>query len=341
MEADNKEQTRDSEEQIEVDLFRPADAKGIVDLFRAVYGEGYPIKVFYDVKGLTDANAQGDYYSIVARTQSGKVVGVEHLYRSAPYKFLYETGAGLVLKEYRQFGVNTRMLKFVYDEWVPKQASIEQTFGEAVCNHPYMQRVVSQLLHIETALEVAVMPAEAYDKERSASGRVAALLIFRCYKPKPHAVFLPPAYDNELRWIYSRLDDIRDISLGEKSLPANLSSKAEMTVFDFAKVARIAMHEMGNDLGEYLTNLENQALAQKAVVIQVWLKLSAPWSGPAVDILRSKGYFFGGVLPRWFDEDGLLMQKLVCEPDFDGIQLYSDVAKEILSIVKEDWARTK
>jgi hypothetical protein len=341
MEADNKEQTRDSEEQIEVDLFRPADAKGIVDLFRAVYGEGYPIKVFYDVKGLTDANAQGDYYSIVARTQSGKVVGVEHLYRSAPYKFLYETGAGLVLKEYRQFGVNTRMLKFVYDEWVPKQASIEQTFGEAVCNHPYMQRVVSQLLHIETALEVAVMPAEAYDKERSASGRVAALLIFRCYKPKPHAVFLPPAYDNELRWIYSRLDDIRDISLGEKSLPANLSSKAEMTVFDFAKVARIAMHEMGNDLGEYLTNLENQALAQTAVVIQVWLKLSAPWSGPAVDILRSKGYFFGGVLPRWFDEDGLLMQKLLCEPAFEGIQLYSEEAKSILSIVKEDWARTK
>ena len=98
---------------------------------------------------------------------------------------------------------------------------------------------------------------------------------------------------------------------------------------------------MGHDLADYLTNLENQALAQKAVVIQVWLKLSAPWSGPAVDILRSKGYFFGGVLPRWFDEDGLLMQKLVCEPDFDGIQLYSDEAKEILSIVKEDWARTK
>jgi hypothetical protein len=61
----------------------------------------------------------------------------------------------------------------------------------------------------------------------------------------------------------------------------------------------------------------------------------------AVDILRSKGYFFGGVFPRWFDEDGLLMQRLVCEPYFDAIQLYSDEAKEILSIVKEDWARTK
>jgi len=291
METPDKERTIDTEQQFEVDLFRPADAKGIVELFRAVYGEGYPIKVFYDENALTDANAQGEYYSIVARTQSGKVVGVEHLYRSAPYKSLYEAGAGLVLKDYRQFGVNKRMLQFVFDEWVPKQANIEQTFGEAVCNHPYMQRVVSQLGHVETALEVALMPAEAYDKERSASGRVAALLIFRCYKPKPHGVFLPPAYERELRWIYSRLDESRDIALGEKSLPANLSSKAEMTIFDFARVARIAVYEMGNDLADYLTNLENQALAQKAVVIQVWLKLSAPWSGSAVDILRSKSYF--------------------------------------------------
>jgi hypothetical protein len=341
METQDKERTIYTEQQFEVGLFRPADAKGIVDLFRAVYGEGYPIKVFYDEKALTDANAQGEYYSIVARTQSGKVVGVEHLYRSAPYQSLYEAGAGLVLKEYRQFGLNKRMLDFVFNKWVPKQGTIEQTFGEAVCNHPYMQRVVSQMGHVETALEIALMPAEAYDKERSASGRVAALLIFRCYKPKPHAVFLPLAYEKELRWIYSRLDDSRDLALGETSLPANLSSKAEMTVFDFARVARIAIYEMGNDLADYLTVLENQALGQKAVVIQVWLKLSSPWCGSGVDILRSKGYFLGGVLPRWFDEDGLLMQKLVCEPDFDGIQLHSAEAKAILSIVKEDWARTK
>lgn len=30
----------------EVDLFRPADAKGVARLFQAVYGDGYPIKTF-------------------------------------------------------------------------------------------------------------------------------------------------------------------------------------------------------------------------------------------------------------------------------------------------------
>jgi len=62
-----------------------------------------------------------------------------------------------------------------------------------------------------------------------------------------------------------------------------------------------------SDKADNLIELENQALGQKVVVIQAWLKLSCPWSGSAVDILRNKGYFLGGVLPRWFDEDGLLM----------------------------------
>ena len=163
------EQTTESGQQIEVGFFRPEDAAGIVELVRAVYGEGYPIKVFYDEKALTDANAQGEYYSIVARTQSGKIVGVEHLFPSAPYKSLYETGAGMVLKDYRQFGINKRMMKFIYDEWVSDQGNIQETFGEAVCNHPHMQRVVSQMRHVETALELALMPAEAYNKEQSAS----------------------------------------------------------------------------------------------------------------------------------------------------------------------------
>jgi hypothetical protein len=341
METEDRERTTYTQEQIEVDFFRPADAKGIVELFRAVYGEGYPIKLFYDEKALTEANSEGQYYSIVARTTSGKVLGVVHLYRSAPYESLYEAGAGLVLKECRNLGLNKRLLHFVFDQWASTQDNIEQTFGEPVCNHVHMQRVVSQMAHVETALEVALMPAEAYDKERSAKGRVAALLAFRCYKPKPHKVFLPPAYERESRWIYAALDDSRDLATGKKSLPENLSSKGKMTVFDFARMARIAIYESGHDLAQFISDLENQALAQNVLVIQVWLKLSTPWSGSAVDILRNKGYFLGGVLPRWFDEDGFLMQKLICEPYFEEIQLHSDRAKEICAMVKQDWTRVK
>ncbi len=326
---------------IVLDRFRPGDAPGITALFREVYGEGYPIRLFYDPIALAEANDRGDYYSFVARTATGQVVAVEHLFRSPPYKSLYEAGAGLVLKDYRRLGLTKRLLHFIYDEWVPSREEVQETFGEAVCNHPHMQRIVAGTSHVELALEVALMPAEAYNKEKSASGRVAALLAFRCYRPKPHQVFLPPAYEDELRWLYEALGDARDLTVGNQPLPPETSTRTEMTAFDFAQVARIAVHQAGDDFPVRVHEVEKYALTRNARVIQVWLRLTEPWGGKAVEFLRGQGYFFGGVLPRWFDDDGLLMQKLVVPPDFEAIQLYSDRAKEILRIVTRDWSRTR
>lgn len=58
-------------------------------------------------------------------------------------------------------------------------------------------------------------------------------------------------------------------------------------------------------------------------------------------MLRDRGYFFGGALPRWFDSGGMLMQKVRCSPDFEDIVLDSDDAKKLLEIVEEDWERTE
>jgi hypothetical protein len=326
---------------IEVGSFRPEDAEGIATLFRAVYGEGYPVRVFYDPQALTEANAAGTYYSIVARNDDGKVVGAMHLFRSAPYEALYEVGSGLVLGEYRKLGLNRRLLKFLIDQWIPQQQGIEEAWGEPVCNHVTNQKAVIDLRYIETALEVALMPAETYDKEKSASGRVAALSAFRCYRPKPHAVYLPSAYEKELTWLYSALDDERNILISDQDLPDSVESNADMTVFDFARVCRTAVRGMGSDLDAYIRELEKTALDQKVVVLQVWLNLGTPWVGAAVNVLRDQGYFLGGLLPRWFGEDGLLMQKLMIDPDFESIQLYSERAKQIFAMVRSDWLRTR
>jgi hypothetical protein len=76
---------------------------------------------------------------------------------------------------------------------------------------------------------------------------------------------------------------------------------------------------------------------RRPAVIQVFFPLTWPWAGAAADILRRQGYFLGGALPRWFDDDGLLMQKMLIDPDFDGIHLFRKQAKKILDLVKQDW----
>jgi hypothetical protein len=323
-----------------VGYFQPEDADGMVRLFRSVYGEGYPIRLFYDPQAITAANAEGRYYSIVARAPAGEVVGVTHIYNeAAPCKSLYEWGTGLVLKEYRNLGINNHLADFLHKDFIPRNPHIEAVFGEAVCNHTHLQKACLIYGYIETAIEVALMPAEAYTREKSASGRVATLTGFRCYKSKPHRIFLPLAYEDALRRVYASLDDRRDIDVSVRKPPADGITRAEMTVFDFAGVARIAVHESGADFSDRFQALEEEGRGKGVVVFQVFLNLTEAWIGTAVDILRERGYFFGGPLPRWFDGDGFLMQKLLCPPDFDDIVLVSDRAKRLMEIIRRDQER--
>lgn len=321
----------------EVSGFRTEDADGLVRLFRSVYGELYPIRLFYDARAIIKANAEGSYNSIVARTPRGEVIGATHLFRSAPCESLFESGVGLVDSAYRNLGVNVRLMDYLSNEYIRRNKRIEEVFGEAVCNHLSTQKFNVKYNYIETGLEIALMPAAAYDKK--AAGRVATVLSFHAYRPKPHLVYLPEVYDKELRDIYGRLDDTRRLESSGAELPGGVKSRAALTVFDFARVARIAAGEIGGDFAGYIAEIESEALSKAAVVIQAWLDLTKPWVGEAVDTLRNRGYFFGGVLPRWFDGDGLLMQKLLCPPDFEAIRLLTDESKRLLEFIKKDWER--
>ncbi len=336
MNRENEKKAQPEQEPFSVDEFRPDDAEGIVRLFRAVYGEGYPIRLFYDPEAIIAANREGRYISIVARTPSGAVIGATHLYRSAPYSGLYESGVGLVLKAYRNAGVYGAFLPYVFNEFVPRHPRIEEVFGELVCNHVFTQKFMEPYRAFETALEVALMPAEAYTREKSAAGRVATLDAFRVFVPKPHRIFIPQVYDAILRRIYARVDDRRELAASHANLPAGKSSQIELSTFDYAQVARLAVSSAGADFALRFAQLEEQARSRNTLVFQAWLNLTEPCVGRAVDILRSRGYFFGGALPRWFDGDGLLMQKLECPPDFENIVLLNDFPKELMAFIRKD-----
>jgi hypothetical protein len=322
-----------------VDLFRPEDAPGVARLFREVYGEDYPIKLVYDPAQLTDSYHAGDNIPLVARTASGDVVGHEAFYRSAASRRTYELGQGLILPSYRQLGIPARLQEYACEKMAPSM-DIDVVFGEAVCNQIYMQKSWAMSRTVATALEVDLMPAEAYTKEQSASGRVAALLMFRTFRPRPHTVYMPERYGEALEFIYKDMDDGRTLSVSPaRAKPVGPATSIAMQIFDFARVARLAVHQGGEDFPATFEAEECHALARGTVVVQVWLRLSWPWVGGIVDYLKGKGYFFGGALIQWFGDDGILMQKIFGTPSWEGIQLYSDRAKKLMDYVKDDWEK--
>lgn len=321
----------------EIDLFRSTDAAGVVQLFRSVYGEKYPIKTFYDPDLLTQANHSAQIVTTVVRNPEGDVVSVHNLFRSAPYERIYEWGAGLVHKEYRNLGLSSANGYFLMRTVVPRRSEIEEIYGEAVCYHVALQKAMIAFSAVETALEVALMPGEAYAMESFEGKRVATLFGSVNCRKRPHEIYLPTVYKSQLDYIYGDYPDQRFIRPCEGTPLLDVVTSSEISIFDFANVSRLAFHEVGQDFASALDGLESQALERGCVIIQAWLKMTTPWLDFPVNILRERGYFLGGILPRWFDDDGLLLQKLLVDPEFETIKLHTQRAKNILEMVRADW----
>jgi len=329
-----------SERDYKIDLFKPSDAAGVVKLFTEVYGDGYPVKIVYNPEQLVTGFQTGEYIPILARTQDDRIVGYTSLYRSAPYRGLYETGQTLVLPDYRKTPVAGLLFRYTI-RLVPTIPDINALFCEGVCNHTHVQRAGVMFKHIETAFEIDLMPAEAYEMEQAASGRVSTVYMFRTFVQKPHAVYVPEVYENYSRYAFNGFDDSRTINVSMGGLPSGGSTEIATQVFDFAQLARLTVSEVAVDFEAAFETEEKRIMDMHCTVIQVWLKLSWPWISAVVNILRNKGFFLGGILPRWFDEDGFLMQKVLTRPNWEGINLYTDRAAQILRFIKDDWERTQ
>jgi len=151
-----------------------------------------------------------------------------------------------------------------------------------------------------------------------------------------YRIFLPEPYADMLRTITARLDDVRETTPSTQSIPMTESTVIDLKMFDFAQLARMAVRTIGSDFAKAFDTIEREAIERSAVVLQTWLNLGTPWVGKVVEMLRDRGYIFGGLLPRWFDTDGLLMQKLLCNPNFEEIQLLSAFSKELLAYIRQD-----
>jgi hypothetical protein len=317
--------------------FEPADGPGVARLFYAVYGDGYPIDTYYIPERLAEENRRGTIRSVVARTTSGDVVSHVALYRSSPPNpNLYEYGVGLTLPSYRPtmafYRVTQLLMKLVGHD------GVDGFYGEAVCNHIITQKLSKQAQALETALEPALMPARAYETEQSAAGRVGCMVYSRVDRDYRRHLHLPAPYRDELKFILDGLELNRELIEPDNNLTGS-GGEINVKRFDFAGVARCTVTTPGAGLVSRLAELERELRADGYALIQFFVDLGKPWSSNVVEQLRGEGYCLGGLLPTWFGDDGLLMQKHFVDPDFDGMKIHSDRGRALLELVSRDWER--
>ncbi|HOP86764.1 MAG TPA: GNAT family N-acetyltransferase [Syntrophorhabdaceae bacterium] len=330
-----------TDKEITIDKYRREYGKGIAKCFSEVYGDGYPIKSVYDPDMLQEEFIKGNFYPVVALNDRNEVIGVMAIYRSSPaYHKIYEAGAGIVLPEYRGKNIATMLFQYL-SERLSGEFELEEIFGESVCNHTKIQKMVVHNGYLETGIEIDLMPFEAYTREASSSGRVSTTIHFLCLKDKPQDIFVPEVYTKELEFLYLDSKRKRTLIPSKADIPSGSVTTGNHSFFEFARVNRLTITTIGEDIGSFIENVEKRLLVKGMYVSQVFLRLDCSWIGRAIDVLRTKGYFLGGTLPRWFDADGIFMQKIYGKPNWDGINLYSSRAKKILTFIRADWERTQ
>lgn len=318
-----------------VDYFRPSDAPGIARLFYAIYGEGYPVDTYYLPERLIEENRRGAIRSVVARTSSGDIVSHVALYRSSPPNpNLYEYGVGLTLPAYRSTMAFARANQLLIQ--LIGHDGIDAFYGEAVCNHVITQKLSRQTQAIETALQPALMPPDAYETKQSATGRVGCLVFFRVARDIHRVLHISDRYETAIRFILDGLNLDREL-IHRKSEQPDSCCEIDVKRFDYAGVARCTITAPGKGMEEKLAGVERQLRSEKYALIQFFIDLGKPWSCTVVEKLHSHGYCFGGLLPTWFGDDGLLMQKHFVDPDFDSLHIYSERGRNIAAMVRRDW----
>jgi GNAT superfamily N-acetyltransferase len=321
-----------------IGLMRRSDAAGAANLLLTIYRDGRPAKKYAGADSLVSANEKGEIISIVARDTRGEVIGHSALFNNAANSGTYEIGMAAVQPEYRGKGVFTRMISRC-QEIAARNSNIAGIYGKPACNDISSQQAASGLGYSTFAFEMDIIPDSGYSGEKTPSVRIASLLNFKTIKRKPHVIYLPAIYEHTMRLIYRGLDDDRIIRVSGESLDFTGKTALETRDSDFPGVTGINVVNAGTDFESSSCEKEKTIRDDGTMIVQVLLRLSCPWAGSVVDILRRQGYFFGGILPRWFNEDGMLMQKSFITPDWERVVLDSPKARAILETARADWQK--
>lgn len=312
--------------------FETGDAEGLVSAFRSVYGQEYPVDMVYDPAYWVNENAGEGLFTYVSRTSQGQVTGLVSFFRTSPFGGLYEFGQLAVLPEFRRGDLGGKLLAYAMKAFA-EEPTAAGAFTEVGCHWTVSQRMQSVLGYQETALAVDLLGAETYAKEHAVSQRISALVTFYSFRDRPHTIYLPPAWEALLGWIYEGVQGKR--TFARSAAQPEGASQLASTYLEGPQLLRIDVSRPGADLSARLLELESGH--EGAPVVQLRLPLEDPTTPAAIEALARRGYRCCGVLPRWFDGDGLLLQRNRQPADFSGNKIHTPRGKELEQRIQAHW----
>ncbi len=310
-------------------------------VFKAVYGEDYPVKDVYHPEALWNEVCEGRLKAVLAFDTDGQPAGYASLIKAAPNPRLWESGSLVVGPSYRTTDLALILIRHFLQGPVAQWLDADGLFGEAVCHHYFSQMCSVKSGLTDCAIEIDQLDGSSFKDGSTRTARVSCVVTFLELSSQPLTEYLPAEYAGILRWLAEPFVP-REFAESQKPLPPDAPSRWQEAYHATARTWKLSVWSAGADWPARIEELLGEARRRGVISLQITLDLAWPHVGAAAEALRSRGFFLGGLVPRWFGSDGILMQQVLGqEPNFDGILLYSRRAEELLAFVRADRERTR
>lgn len=325
-----------NERQFSIQPVTASNAARIAGVFRALYGDNFPMSYVYDADRLLDELAGGRLIAALACDAGGDAVGYISCYRCAPNTRLWEVGNLLVVPACSASSLALELTEYFLQ---PRNLARETNDGiidEAVCHHYFTQVACTKAGMVDCALALDQLDGASFKQHRPETVRVACLLQFLEFSATRQPCYLPQRYADILDRLLEPLAPRHRLT-SDAPLPASGETIGHDDWWEAAGTWRVSVSRVGGDWTAYLDRLQDAARERHVVSLQVVLNAEQPCTGAAVEAMRRHGFFFGGLFPRWFGADGIMLQQVLGEPpDFAGIKLYGHAAKALCQYIEAD-----
>jgi anti-sigma regulatory factor (Ser/Thr protein kinase) len=312
------------------------EAMAVSKLVYQGYGYSYLHNHLYYPDRVIKLHAQGKIRSAIAVTGAHDIVGHMALIKEEEGSTLAETGMGVVSRKFRKQAVAEKLLQFLIQEG--EKMRLTAVYGNAVTNHPYMQKISEKVGMKTCGLMLGYVPSTMSFKgiTERLPHRESTVTVYRCFRTLADQILYPPPQHLEMtERLYRNIGVCPNIQKADSVSLKEEPSQVSVNINRDFKSSEIVVIRYGKDiLSEIKTKLMG-ILRQNIKVIHLFLNLQDSLTSPLTTEFEKLGFIFGGILPGEHFKDTLVLQYLNnLQIQYGKIQLHSVVSRELLEYIK-------
>ena len=273
-----------------------SNAAEVANVFRAIYGDDFPVKYVYHADQLMGELNEGRLAASLAFDEKGTPAGYVSAFKCAPNPQLWEGGNLLVIPAHGDGELAWMLMQHYLRPASLPGSQGDGIFGEAVCHHYFTQYNCAKAGFVDCALALDQLDAASFREHRPDSDRVACLLQFFEHAEPLEPVYLPDRYATLLQRLFAQLRP-RTFLPGTAPLPDAGETVRKDSFYETAATWRVSVSSVGAGWASTLDELLIEAAGRNVISLQVVLSASLPYTGAAVELMRQRGFFLAGSFP--------------------------------------------